>query len=750
MTADVITYTASTTEVAVFLTARFGDRSGWLCLGWIDGDPALEPLRETWFKLPRQLSAAIQCAQTLADCHYNLYVAPCLFGERRRSYATALPSAWLWLDDVAVDGAELVESSEGNYQSWLPLDQPLDARERSALQRALRDATQGADTCSADAVHMTRLPGGWNCKHDARWQVRIARPAGAPLCVDELRERFPCTQPSAQENVSAGDWSALPSGDTLAVSLRFRALLHANEQLGQVVANAPVGIDCHGYHDASRSAHRAIFVCQLLRARYPHDEIRALAVHFADVLDSGRGEARFRCDVDRLLAKYTPAGYAPEATRAATIGDEYTPLQGGRPIALTSEALLLFYHQHADCGPRGIVLDWTRAEVARELRVSLKTIERREGALIAAGTIRREVSVERQRSCVILSPATWNAGTHCTEMPSTQAPSLGTGDVATERAAMASTHDLPLAAGVAGPCRVAASETALPATPAPTLAAVPGTGAEKTHHRAAEADAVTDESAPDNPASDGQASQLRTGRTVWGGVSFLRRSESMIIRPIGVFPILGSRDVAAHQCHRTACRAPPGLCACPLARMRPPAVLDRNAQSPSLLRSPAAVAAERKGGAAPRWPPQTASAASPRGTKIMTRSNHPIRRERPLDTDRPASERRVAARTTPEAAAPTPLHGGRPFALTTAALRTYYQQHAVAGPGGLVVAWTRSDVARHLRVSADTVGRREAELIAAGAIRRELSPDRQRSWLVLLSADSDVDADTIEQAAPQG
>jgi hypothetical protein len=127
MTADVITHTASTTELAAFLTTRFGGQSGWLCLGWIDGDPALEPLRETWFELPRQLSAAIRCAQTLASCHANLYVAPCLFAERRRSYATALPSAWLWLDDVALDGAELVESSEGNYQSWLPLDQPLSA-----------------------------------------------------------------------------------------------------------------------------------------------------------------------------------------------------------------------------------------------------------------------------------------------------------------------------------------------------------------------------------------------------------------------------------------------------------------------------------------------------------------------------------------------------------------------------------------------------------------------------------------------
>src|SRR4030095_9561537 len=65
----------------------------------------------------------------------------------------------------------------------------------------------------------------------------------------------------------AGDWSSLPLGDALAARLRFLALLHANEQLGQLVAHQVVGLECHGYRDDSRSARRAILVCQLLRAR---------------------------------------------------------------------------------------------------------------------------------------------------------------------------------------------------------------------------------------------------------------------------------------------------------------------------------------------------------------------------------------------------------------------------------------------------------------------------------------------------
>jgi hypothetical protein len=447
MTTVDATHAPPTTPIADFLTARFAGQSGWLCLGWIAGDPQAEPLRETWYELPHQLTPAIHCGQTLAACGHNLYVAPCLFRERRRSYATALASAWLWLDDVALDGAELVESSEDNYQSWLPLDQPLDARERSALQRALRNTIEGADTCSADGVHMTRLPGGWNCKHDARWQVRIARRAGAPLCVDELRERFPCMQPSALENVSAGDWSSLPSGDTLAVSPRFQTLMQANEQLGQLLAELPIGLDCHGYHDDSRSARRAIFVCQLLRAHYPHDEIRALASHFADLLDSGRGQAHFRSDVDRLLTKYTPESYAPQATRTSRTAADRAPLRRGRPITLTAEALLQFYHHYADCGWRGIVLDWTRAEIAQKMGVSDATVQRRERELIAAGTIRRQLSDDCQRSFVILSPTTWG--------------------VYAQDAETRSAETLMPEAGLDVPCLTAASNAATSAAPPP-------------------------------------------------------------------------------------------------------------------------------------------------------------------------------------------------------------------------------------------------------------------------------------------
>jgi len=90
-------------DIRRFLSARFSGMSGWLCLGWIDGDPDIEPMREEWFNLPAQAHQVTARAVELAEQGYKLYVARCLLAEPRRSYPTALPSEWLWVDDAAID-----------------------------------------------------------------------------------------------------------------------------------------------------------------------------------------------------------------------------------------------------------------------------------------------------------------------------------------------------------------------------------------------------------------------------------------------------------------------------------------------------------------------------------------------------------------------------------------------------------------------------------------------------------------------
>jgi hypothetical protein len=205
----------------------------------------------------------------------------------------------------------------------------------------------------------------------------------------------------------AAEWRELPSGAQLAHCRRFQALARANGQLRAVCAGDHLTIA----GDSSASAQRAVFVNQLLRANYPHDEIRALALHFQSVLESD--PKWFQADIDRLLVKYTPHGYRPESTGVIA----QLAVRGGRHYEITAGELLDIYHEHADCGRRGIVLDWTVAEAAEWMHLSTGTIKRREAELIAEGLMRRILSPDRQRSYVVLSPATWDVRSQRIDMP---------------------------------------------------------------------------------------------------------------------------------------------------------------------------------------------------------------------------------------------------------------------------------------------------------------------------------------------
>jgi len=198
------------------------------------------------------------------------------------------------------------------------------------------------------------------------------------------------------------DWRDLPSGAVLAQSRRFQALTKANQQLRAVVSGEGVMIA----GDGSVSAQRAVFVNQLIRARYPYNEIRALADHFSGVLESN--PKWFAADIDRLIFKYTPQGYSPESTGVIAVA-----MRGGRHYEITAGELLDRYHADADCGVNGLVIEWTVNEAAERLGVSTGTIKRREAELIADGQIRREYGR------VILSPATWQNRSQRTLTPQT-------------------------------------------------------------------------------------------------------------------------------------------------------------------------------------------------------------------------------------------------------------------------------------------------------------------------------------------
>jgi hypothetical protein len=159
------------------------------------------------------------------------------------------------------------------------------------------------------------------------------------------------------------DWAELPSGATLAHSRRFQALCKVNDQLRAVCAGQVITLTTkHGGQDSSISIQRSVFVNQLLRAKFPHNEIRALAHHFSGVLESN--PKAFQTDIDRLLFKYTPQDYKPESTGVIA---QLAP-RGGRHHALTAGELLDWLLEHADCGPLGLNADLlarSKAEIGR-------------------------------------------------------------------------------------------------------------------------------------------------------------------------------------------------------------------------------------------------------------------------------------------------------------------------------------------------------------------------------------------------
>ena len=84
-----------------WIDSRFSGQRGFLCLGYADGDPRIEDLRQKWYVYPLEAQRA---AADLAD--YAARVAsictwpPVSFSKRTRKYTYALPSIWLWADDV--------------------------------------------------------------------------------------------------------------------------------------------------------------------------------------------------------------------------------------------------------------------------------------------------------------------------------------------------------------------------------------------------------------------------------------------------------------------------------------------------------------------------------------------------------------------------------------------------------------------------------------------------------------------------
>ena len=329
----------STSELRAFLEPRYPlppDGPAWFCLGYIDGDPSIKKgqpgyskMRQEWFDRRKGWAPIVARYEALAARDFNLYAGVCLHTAQQRVYATALPSAWLWGDDVpALDCTERVQSSASSQQAWLRLDAPLSARERSTLQRRIFAPTQ-ADSCSSDAVHMVRVPFGCNTKRHGRFAVHMAETGGPVYSVAELRARYvvkPVAPAQEGDEPAAADWTNLPDGDALLNSPRWKLAIERRPDLRLIISEGgrktvEGGVQNWGADD-SDSAQRATLVYNFRSWKDPHHfpdaEIRAVLWALKPLVGSGKTAQQYRDDIDRLLLRYRARAYDPAPTRALT------------------------------------------------------------------------------------------------------------------------------------------------------------------------------------------------------------------------------------------------------------------------------------------------------------------------------------------------------------------------------------------------------------------------------------------------
>jgi hypothetical protein len=342
---DVAQRLAIDPDTAWFLDFLFGEQDGWLCLGYVDGDPSIPkgqpgytPLKEEWYRWPRQRPEVLQRFVEHDTRDHNIYVRQCLFTKQGGSQANALDSRIVWQDDVTDANkpcSVLIQTSERKYQALLLLDRSATIAERKRL--AVEWHTASADTediqhASYDPAHHIRVPGGHNSKSHGWYTVHYAMRSERSYSADRLLARCRGGNTPLSGAVSAAraeqhdvaNWKQLPDGRRLLDSPRWQAIINGRPQLRiQLIERQRMTItNKNGTLDDSDSVQRAVFVQNLITSwsekspgHLPECEIRAAALTLKTLLGSGMAMEAYQVDIDCLINSYRPQVYRPVATR---------------------------------------------------------------------------------------------------------------------------------------------------------------------------------------------------------------------------------------------------------------------------------------------------------------------------------------------------------------------------------------------------------------------------------------------------
>ena len=237
----------------------------------------------------------------------------------------------------------------GRGHVWLFFKKPVPAADSAHLLRTILPPGPGEIYPSGNNI---RVPFGYHRWHQTRGvlvlpdlhRINLDTPgaltAAIPLVLNLRRNDAPPTAPaaSAASATSAPTdptcWDDLPDGDALMDTPRYRALFARRPQLRILAKGERVTLNTAAGPKDTGSEQVAVLIANLLttgtadapgRGAPPLTEIRAVALHWHEILRPGYPLAAYKADIDRLIAKYTPALYAPEPTRTLGIRHTSTP-----------------------------------------------------------------------------------------------------------------------------------------------------------------------------------------------------------------------------------------------------------------------------------------------------------------------------------------------------------------------------------------------------------------------------------------
>lgn len=299
-----------------FFDYLFGQREGWACLGWLDGDPQLGKIdvnHQEWYQLPQNRETLDRRAAWHAAQGHNLYVRQTLFSKKSGSQAAALSSPIIWQDDAQIDtpASVLIETSAGNYQALITLDRDVTTAERKRLMTAWRNARPGADTCSANPVAFVRVPGGHNRKRHGDWLVRYAVQSTRVYSAEKLLARCGAGEGGTHTPGSSGalDRAQLDHWqshiDDLLNSDRSLPRAFVKNTLGRRILETRAlgkGTFYHASGTWDASAERLCLAHSLVMARYFDEQIAALLWHFevSETIEI-KGDASIWGDIARVI-----------------------------------------------------------------------------------------------------------------------------------------------------------------------------------------------------------------------------------------------------------------------------------------------------------------------------------------------------------------------------------------------------------------------------------------------------------------